>query len=146
MVTQVDDEDYLWLSRFRWWSSGAGDKIYVYGSPLVGFQEIGMHRYIMGVADGKIKVDHKDGNTLNNQKSNLRRCNHRENNLNKPGHKDGSSKYKGVHFASKKWVGNIYIDGKRVYLGRFELEEDAARAYNKVASEHFGDFAWLNDV
>lgn len=60
----------------------------------------------------------------------------------------GTSKYKGVHWykQSKKWMVQIRLNDKQIYLGLFEREDDAARAYNKKAKEIFGEFACLNKI
>ena len=62
--------------------------------------------------------------------------------------KEKSSKYKGVYFNQtiQKWNAGVYKNGKDYYVGRFETELDAAKAYNIKAKELFGDEAKLNDV
>ena len=67
----VDDEDYDYLMQRKWQISGKG-----YATRYDRFKDkprviIFMHRAIMKAKNGDI-VDHKDGNKLNNQKSNLR--------------------------------------------------------------------------
>ena len=101
-----------------------------------------LHRYIMGVTDPKIFVDHKDGNGLNNQRSNLRICNRNQNGFNRGSDKNTSSKHKGIcwYKITSKWVARI--NGK--HLGYFKSEESAAREYDKAAIEIHGDFAKLN--
>ena len=56
------------------------------------------------------------------------------------------SHYIGVHRESPthRWRASISIDGKRLSLGRFETEEDAARAYDEIALKHRGLKAKLN--
>jgi hypothetical protein len=56
--------------------------------------------------------------------------------------------YKGVSFekSSGRWVATIKIDGKTKWLGRYSSPEEAARAYNQVAQDLFGEYAWLNDI
>lgn len=56
-----------------------------------------------------------------------------------------SSKFKGVCFDKKwgKWTAQI-TNGKKIHLGRFGTELEAAQAYDKAAKEHFGEFAVLN--
>jgi AP2-like factor, euAP2 lineage len=57
-----------------------------------------------------------------------------------------TSIYKGVyrHAARKKWMAVIISNGRSHWLGQFESEEDAARAYDQAAKELFGEFAYLN--
>jgi len=37
-------------------------------------------------------------------------------------------------------------DGKNIDIGRYDSEEEAARAYNRGALEVYGEFAVLNDI
>lgn len=57
-----------------------------------------------------------------------------------------TSKYKGVSWRkqSGRWSANICVDNKRMYLGLYLSEEDAAKAYNEAAKKHFGEFAFEN--
>ena len=67
--------------------------------------------------------------------------------------KPKSSRFKGVTWETKKpgtgrskWLAQIRVRGQIRKLGRFEVEEDAARAYNAAAMAAWGEFALLNDV
>jgi two-component SAPR family response regulator len=84
--------------------------------------------------------------SLDNRKQNLRNCTKRKNNLNQPGHRNSVSKYKGVYWKKdiKKWVASIKKDTKKLHLGYFACEADAAKAYDKAAKKYHGDFAALN--
>ena len=92
-------------------------------------------------------VDHIDGNKSNNLSVNLRWCTPSQNMMNR-GKVEGktSSQFKGVTKVRRKWRADIQVSGKRVYLGYFQTEHDAARAYNDAARMYHKDFAKLNDL
>jgi hypothetical protein len=104
-----------------------------------------LHRLIMGVTDPRVLVDHRDRNTLDCRRRNLRKSNHQTNAQNSKSRK-GSSKYKGVWWypAYAKWVSQIRISGKRKHLGYFDNEVLAAKAYDTAARQYHGAFARLN--
>ena len=90
------------------------------------------------------EVDHKDGNGLNNCRENLRGATVLQNSMNRK-KRSGTSKYKGVHLRDdKKWQAHIMVNKKILYLGRFETEHRAARAYDRAALKYFGEWASLN--
>lgn len=114
-----------------------------------------MHRLILG-AGAKETVDHKDGDGLNNQRSNIRLCTVAQNVRNRrKSSLARSSRFKGVAYAPSKssgirtrkrnpWEARIWVGGRNKSLGRYSTEEDAARAYDRAAIEHFGEFARTN--
>jgi len=107
---------------------------------------VSMHRQIMNPPEGMV-VDHINNNGLDNRKANLRIVTHRQNCLNsRPKIKNTTSRYKGVCWEkeSKKWRALITHKGRRISIGRFKNEIDAAFAYDKVAKELNGQYAWLN--
>lgn len=112
-----------------------------------------VHRLIFILHHGSILkyLDHIDGNPLNNSIGNLRDATSQENNRNRKkiksyGGKSPTSRFKGVSWYEQyeKWQVRIGINGKRKHLGYFTLEIDAAKAYDKVAIDVFGEFAKLN--
>lgn len=137
----IDDEDEELVSRHKWHTQSRG-----YVRTFVGRKSIYLHRLIMNAPDG-VEVDHINNNKLDCRKSNMRLCTRSQNNMNKPCGK-GSSLFKGVHWdkARGKWMARAVVKGKLKNLGRFEKEEDAARAYNRAAIENYGEFANLNEV
>jgi hypothetical protein len=130
--TQVDNEDYLFLNKWKWHLTENGNVQYA----LTTFTDLNtnkvitiyMHRLIMGMP-GTMEVDHKDHNGLNNQKSNLRVCTHRQNLLNASNRKNKKSKYLGVSMQKDGTIiAYVNINGKRKHVGTFKTEEEAARA------------------
>lgn len=145
---QVDDEDYDNLMQWKWRIDGSG-----YASRIitVGYfngkrkqRGVSMHRLINQTPDG-VSTDHRDGNKLNNQKYNLRDATCSQNFMNKPSCR-GQSRFKGVSPHRGKWRSTIKINEKQAFLGCFNSETEAARAYNAAAIEHFGEFASLNII
>lgn len=108
---------------------------------------IRLHRLIISAPDNML-VDHINGNTVDNRKSNLRLCSHIENLRNSKVQSNNKTGYKGVywHTRNKKWIAHITIKRKSIHLGVFSTKEDAARAYNEAAIKYFGEFARLNNI
>lgn len=147
----VDDSDYDELCRYKWYLKADG---YVGRSINLGkiggktkYQGLLMHREIVKTPKG-VKLDHKDGNRSNNQRSNLRIATSSQNSMNQKKAENKVSKYKGVTFRKdrNKWFARIIKEGKRYGLGHYASEIEAARAYNKAAIGYFGEFAKLNEV
>jgi len=143
-IALVDDDDFEWLSKFRWrayrnqcgcWYARRGES------------SIFMHREILGEPLG-VEVDHRDGDGLNNQRYNLRLATHSQNLCNRGKQRNNTSGYKGVSWFKRvgKWHARIQINGRDKHLGYFDILEEAARAYNVAALEHFGEFAKLNEI
>lgn len=142
-----DDEDYLLVAAYTW--SAKPNKTTTYAITTYCDEEKSRRKYIFmhNLIMGSKGIDHIDGNGLNNQRSNLRLATAAQNNANaRKQTRSTSSKYKGVYWQKKvsKWHVQITKDRKRIYLGLFLHEEDAAKAYDKAAKELFGEFAWLN--
>lgn len=145
-VALIDDADFERVSQFKW--TVTKTKSNVYAKRKVhrangGYTSQLLHRFIMGVTDRTIYVDHMDHNGLNCQRSNLRRCVPGENagNVTKT---RGSSRYRGVSCASSKgkWRACIRIE-KTVHLG-YLTDEEQALAYDEAARSRFGVMANCN--
>ncbi len=104
-----------------------------------------MHRLITGAGPEK-EIDHIDGNTLNNRRSNLRIVQGNGNHWNQPLRKDSTTGFKGVTFVRRdqKFKAQIGINGRKKHLGYFATAETAADAYDTAAIELFGPFARTN--
>jgi hypothetical protein len=146
-IAQVSAEDFEELSKFPWharWSDFTSG-YYAWHSErdLIGqSSKTGMHRHVLNAPNG-MQVDHIDGDTLNNRRSNLRLATHTQNQQNKRRYKNNTSGFKGVYWDKQclKWKALIAVNGKRKLLGLFNTPELAHSAYCAAANEHFGEFA-----
>jgi len=126
-VALVDDEDYERLSQFKWNHLHVG---YAGRSVMVDKKKsmVYMHIFIMGDT-GFPEVDHKDGNKLNNQRSNLRPCT-RSTNATNSGKRYPRGGY-GRNVAKMKRGGErpfhvmCWKDGKPVSGGYYATVEEA---------------------
>ncbi len=142
----VDDEDFEWLSNFKW--QIYNPRQYPYAVTILSNgKQLLMHRMILN-APRELIVDHKDGNGLNNQRSNIRLCTRKENVRNCPRYSHNTSGYKGVCWIApkRKWRAQYQIDRKCKVVGYFDNIIDAARAYNKAIKIAFGEFASPNKI
>lgn len=138
----VDDADYAAVSKFKWYAQKNSDNqhnVYARRSFKVGEKQCGqqMHHFILPVHSGLV-VDHIDGNGLNNCRSNLRLVSPKSNRINARKVR-GKSKFKGVGIRyNGKFSASLRKDGKLIWLGTFENEIDAAKAYDDAALKIFG--------
>ena len=120
-----------------------------------GSDQMELSRFIMGPSDVMV-VDHRNHDTLDNRRANLRVCTRSENCRNNRGRAHKKNPYKGVcHHDHRKynpnatgdkpWRAYTRIDGRRIWLGYYKTAEEAARAYDLFALKTFGEFAMLND-
>lgn len=148
-VTLVDDADFDWLSQWKWRYHSTGYAIRRrQKADGPGSENIRMHRLILSPIPEGYEPDHIDGDGLNNQRANLRLATHSQNHANRGMQRNNTSGFKGVSWQKKrkKWEARIRVNGHNVYLGYFDDIIEAARAYNRAAVKHFGEFARLNDV
>lgn len=147
--TIVDPSDFYLLNAFDWLTCGRDNNLYaarVIRSKTGQLNTILMHRQILNAPPGLL-VDHSNTNSLDNRRSNLRLATPSQNSCNSRRDKSKTySRYRGVSFCKRKqkWFAAIRNQGRKLWLGYFDNEIDAALAYNQAAIKYHGDFARLN--
>lgn len=140
----VDVEDFDFINQWKWYyKHDGGGKGYAARSS----DKVRMHRIINKTPNGML-TDHINRNKLDNRKCNLRTCTPTENRINTGLRKDNSSGYKGVSWGKKRkrWIAQMYIDGKNKQIGRYKTPQEAAMAYNQACTSIYGEFAYLNPI
>ncbi len=145
----VDDEDYEYLNLFQWRALKHRTGKH-YAIAKIDGKHILMHRMIMKVSNRLDIVDHRDGFSLNNARSNLRVCTNSQNMMNRGPVKHRGNEYKGVVKIERKmktcWKAQIGLNGRTRCIGFYNTPKDAAIAYNQKAIELHGEFAFLNAI
>ncbi len=153
-VAIIDAEDFERVSQYKWYANF--DPRYADGGRFIAKTEIRinqkrtglyLHRFILSASKG-IEVDHKNGNTLDCRKKNLRLASRSQNNCNKTKVSSNTSGFKGVYFNKKlrrkPFFSFIQTNKKIVFLGYYHTAEEAAKAYDAGAVKYHGEFAKLN--
>ena len=147
--TIVEPADYYRLKNYNWYLGGNGKEFYAFRNIKIGpgkTKMVGMHREIMN-HPAHLLVDHRNNDGLDNRRDNLRLATFSQNNINCRRNKSkSSSRFVGVTFDKRKmqWRVRISVNRKRIFLGYFDSEIDAAKAYDEAAKKYYGEFARLN--
>lgn len=148
---KVDPADYKRLRKYEWFIRKGTNCFHARRFVPAGKGKrdklVYMHQEILKVPEGMV-VDHVNHDGMDNRSGNLRAATRGQNMCNKrkclsrPTH----SKYKGAHWHKydRKWHAVISFKRKRIHLGRFDNEIDAAKAYDEAAKKYHGQFACLN--
>lgn len=144
----VDDGDFGWLSKRKWCAIFTGRHWYAVRTVRKNgkWTTNWMHRLILNTPVG-MDSDHINHDGLDNRRANLRICTKSQNSYNqRKRQRPASSRFKGVcwHKAARKWLARIGHNRKRIYLGSYDSELEAAQAYDRAALEHFGEYALTN--
>jgi hypothetical protein len=142
-IVSIDREDLPRVSAFSWML--CPHKHTVYAKSTSTLCRVGMHRLIMSFPTGKV-IDHFDKCGINNTKTNLKICSYSQNSMRRKKSENSPCKYKGVYPTpnSTKFRASIRHNGKFIHLGYHPTQEIAAMAYNKAATQYFGEFAESN--
>ncbi len=143
-VALVSDEDFERVSKFKWYAHNRKDGKF-YAQRMINRKETGiitipLSKFIMqDYSYGKGIVDHIDGNTMNNQRNNLRWASYQINCRNRAKREGVSSRYHGVHLRakakekgwSKQWIVQVNTGVGSPHVGSYNSELEAAIAYNR---------------
>jgi hypothetical protein len=127
----------------------AGKKTHGYISICINGEPYPAHRlawlYVHGEWPGNL-LDHINRQRSDNRIANLRLASPQLNNMNSSIQSNNTSGYKGVSWDKRmmEWAAYITLGRKKFHLGYFSNSQSAARAYDKAATERFGEFACLN--
>ena len=137
-----DADDLPFLSRLTWRVETVGDRPYAVA--CVQGRDVFMHHWVLRCTERR-RLLHRDGNGLNNRRSNLLAASHPQIYAGKRNRKGVKSRFKGVTLReANRWQASIIVKGTYTNLGRFHNEEDAARAYDAAARVAFAPFAFQN--
>lgn len=129
----IIDLDKKYLEKHNWTLAGDGYPITWIDGKLKK-----LHHFIIGKPSKGLVVDHKDRNKLNNQASNLRFVSQGINCINKSMQSNNTSGMTGVTWdkRNQKWVAQMDVNGKHVFLGRYNSKEEAANIRTKAVEEN----------
>lgn len=136
----VDDEDFEWLSQWKWSAMGGKKGWTHYASGSQGM----MHRLILGLKPHHKRIaDHINGNGLDNRRCNLRRVTNGQNQRNKGPNKNNTLGIKGVywHLQKKRFQVQVMHNWKAIYIGRYLTLEKAIKARNQAYKRYHGKYA-----
>lgn len=125
----VDDEDLAIVSKIKWQAQIKGDHVIAKAhraGASVNAPKILMHRLILGAKSGEM-VDHINGNSLDNRRSNLRLATHKTNGQNRSKQRNNTTGFKGVNkYRNGKFRASIVVNRKSIHLGYFSSAMEAS--------------------
>ncbi|HZV35101.1 MAG TPA: HNH endonuclease [Verrucomicrobiae bacterium] len=149
LETLIDDCDFDLVSQFKWCASKGKNGNYYAATKFPGAKSLTLlHRLIMDCPAGSV-VDHINGDGLDNRRENLRICSMAQNNVNRVSNRNTSG-FRGVYFLNKPGLKKPWYaragsrKGKMIHGGYFATPAEAARRYDDLARELFGQFAKTN--
>lgn len=139
----VDATDAARVCEHNWCLDYGRRKSTEYAAATIRRKRTRLHRFITG-ASGDVRIDHANGNGLDNRRSNLRVACPSQNAANQVRKRPSRAGYKGVTEWDGSYHAGIMVNYKRIALGKFDNPIEAAKAYDRAARFHFGEFAKPN--
>lgn len=141
-VAIVDSADFKWLNQWNWHAHWDPSTLSFYAKKK---KNISMHRLILGCEIGE-DGDHRNHDTLDNRRRNLRKATKSQNAMNRKTRRDSSTGFRGVVKRKTRFEVYIGVKGKRHYMGSRPTAREAAALYNEAAPKYHGEFARLNTL
>jgi len=144
----ISAQDVARVSKYSWYAQARALSGGVYAASTTKIDANGdrrriyLHRYILRVRKTSTFVDHRDHDTLNCRRRNLRKASNAKNQANRLLSKNNSTGFKGVSIL--KSDSRVFVAHFRKHLGRFPTAESAARCYDKELLKAGGSFALTN--
>ena len=143
---------FVSVGAWRSWNARMGgaeaDRIRAdgkYRRAAINDQSFLSHRIIWKMMTGEDAplIDHADRDGTNNKWLNLRKATGHQNNLNSSVRKSNVTGLKGVTKRRSRYIAQIKIKEKTIYLGMYQTAEAAHAAYCKAARNAFDEF-WVD--
>jgi hypothetical protein len=137
----IDTNAYPLVAAYRWHAQQYRKDLWYAASRLCGL----MHNLIRPGLRGRL--DHKDGNGLNNRRQNLRPASKSQNRFNSR-KQEGSSQFRGVswHKSTHRWRAYIHVDGRHIHLGTALSEYGAWKKREIAEQRYYSGFEHGNKV
>lgn len=137
--TVIDKYDWVIVKNISWTLNAYG---YVVG--LHKGRNTSLHRLLLGVPTGTL-VDHRDKDTTNNRRNNIRIATKPQNAMNSKTQSNNTSGCRGVYLAKENdripcWRAYINVNKKKINLGRFKNKKDAIKARKQAEIKYFREF------
>ena len=139
----IDRDSVESVGQFNWYAQKTACGYYASRGlrTMTSYQVLPLHALLASLG-----ADHINGNSLDNRKCNLRSATVSQNAKNRAKSRNSKSRFKGVSWSRRdsKWAAEIQVDKRRIWLGYFSDELEAAKSYDCAARQYHGDFARLN--
>lgn len=136
----IDLEDYELIKQYCWLAcKDNSGKTRIKSVERKTHINVILPRIIMNCNDKNILIDHIDGDTLNNRKSNLRKVTPSQNHVN-----SRRSHNAGIQFYKNAWCVTIGENNNIHYLGRFKTYEEALEVRKQAEEKYFGEYSYKN--
>ena len=138
----IDKEDYEKVKNYCWHKHKDGYMRTCLEVVNGKNKYILMHYLLIEKKSIDDEVDHINGNTYDNRKSNLRIVKHINNMKNLKMYKNNTSGYQGVCWNKRdgKWYSYIQVDNERINLGKFTDKNKAIAIRKQAEEKYFGEY------